>query len=317
MNLGQALGELQLEITTLQERRTRGERVDQGELDEAKADLLAFGLKLAAKEKEIESLHETVHKLRMAAKHPAPARKAVTSSAEVALREENVALESQLRAAHVQSDELKRRIARLEAASKAAIGSDELAKAQEQAADYKRHIERLEAEARGTGMQIAEIRRKLDEATALAGKRQQEIDELLKQPAKVVEVPSECPTCAPIIRAIAQAVQASNEPQAMPMPVNIEPVPCDKPSELLPDPKPMSIRQKILAALHAAHEPLTPAQIGEHIALPAQTVQNNLYHLTKSREVTRLIESGKGGDWDMRGRRYWLASRPLPQEVKA
>ena len=318
MNVGQAFGELQLRIHDLEERRTRADRVDQGELDEAKADLLAFGLKLAAQAKEIESLHETVHKLRMAAKQSGPVRKAVTSSAEVALREENVALETQLRAmtAHGQAQQM--RIARLEAATKAlpSIDSGELAKAQEQAADYKRHIERLEAEARGYAMQIAELRRQRDEAAALASKRQQEVDELLKQPAKVVEAPSECQTCAPIIRAIAQAVQASNEP-AMPMPANIEPVPCDKPSERLPQSKPMSIKQRILAALREADVPATAEQIGEHISLPAQTVQNNLYHLTKSREVRRLIPSATQGNWDMRGCRYWLTVRPIPAEAKA
>lgn len=323
-NLGvaQTIGQLRLQV---EERETRSDRVKRSELDAANADLLAFGLKLAAKDKEIESLNATIHALRMSAKTarepPAP-RKPVTSSAEVALREENVALESQLRAAHVQSDEYKRRIARLEAATKAipSLDGGELGRVKEQAAEYKRHIERMEADARGDGMQIAELRRKLDQAVMLAGKRQQEIDELLKQPAKVVEVASqsECQTCAPIIRAIAQAVTASNEPQAVPMPL-----PCERPSEMLPSiPKfitsrPAPIRHRILDALKAAAEPLTAAQLGKLIDLPAQTVQSNLYHVIKSREVNRSAPSLGQGDADQRGYRYWLASRPWPQEARA
>lgn len=311
----------------LNERKTRAERVDQGELEQAKDEALAYGLQLTAAKREIESLNATIHALRMSAKTaretPTTARKAVVSSAEVALREENVALESQLRAAHVQSDEYKRRIARLEAATKAipSLDSGELGRVKEQAAEYKRHIERMEADARGDGMQISELRRKLDQAVMLAGKLQQEIDELLKQPAKVVEVASqsaECQTCAPIIRAIAQAVTASNEPQAVPMPL-----PCERPSEMLPSiPKfitsrPAPIRHRILDALKAAAEPLTAAQLGKLIDLPAQTVQSNLYHVIKSREVNRSAPSLGQGDADQRGYRYWLASRPWPQEARA
>jgi len=291
VNVGQALGELQLRIHDLEERRTRADKVDQGELDDAKADLLAFGLKLSAQAKEIESLHETVHKLRMAAKQSGPVRKAVTSSAEVELREENVALESQLRsmAAHGQAQQM--RIARLEAASKAAIDSTELAQAQEQAADYKRHIERLEAEARGYAMQITDLKRQRDEIQA-------KYDEGLRasvRESRATPVQSECQVC----RSIKLMV------------LGVEPVPRTADSYRIG-----SIRDRILTALRAATAPMTAVEIGEASGINAGTVQTNIYHVVKNRTVLRLGEAGGNGR-QHEGYRYWLSARPLPQEVKA
>ena len=329
LGLARTLGQLRLQA---EERSiTSGmELVDRAEFERVQRDAIRFGTQLSVAKAEIEALNETVHKLRVAARtageQPAPVRKAVTSSTEVALREEVTALESQLRAAHVQGAELKGRIARLEAASKAAIGADELAQAKEQAADYKRHIERLEAEARGYAMQIAELQRGISNKDAYIGALTREIDHLKAQPAKVVEVaaqPSECPTCAPIIRAIAQAVQASNEPKAMPATrVAV------KPSEMLPHvprflDKPAGKRTRsvrgytagIVNTLGATDRPLNVAEIGERIGLSSRRVATNVWHLVRDEIVVKLGTAGRGAN--NHGYRYWLKDRPLPQGVGA
>lgn len=313
MNLGQALGELQLEIATLKERKgIRAEpapaqsdgitdvlndqvRRLRAELETSQTSEIAALAKIGVYKREAKERDELIAELRNVA--------------------DQLRTQSQLRQARFA--EASKRIARLEAATKAipSLDSGELGRVKEQAAEYKRHIERMEADARGDGMQISELRRKLDQAVMLAGKLQQEIDELLKQPAKVVEVASqsaECQTCAPIIRAIAQAVTASNEPQAVPMPM---PVPCERPSEMLPS-RPTSIKQKILKALRDAEVPATAAQIGEHIGIPGQIVQQNIYHSVKTREVMRLEPAAKQGELDQRSFRYWLASRPMPVEAR-
>lgn len=205
----------------------------------------------------------------------------------------------------------------------------DLSKAQEQAAEYKRHVERLEREVdslkarnaeqahmlagareleaklRGKDQQLAELQRKLDAA--------------LERPAERVEVPvpvaSECPTCAPIIRAIAQAVQASNEPQAEPESISEQ-----KPSDALPPVRPrthnqftavsgtaIGIADRIREALALADEPMTARDIGDVADVPRGKVTTNIPHLVRRGEVRRigLPEFGVG-------HRYWLVSRPLP-----
>lgn len=324
MNVGQALGILQLRVLEIEERGgSKGDADLRAELAEARDEALRFGLQLTAAKREIESLHETVHALRMSAKAmreqpERPVRKAaVASSAEVALREENGALVARLRVTTADLDQAKRRIARLEASSQAVMdASGELSQAQEQ-------IRRLESGARGYAMQIADLRRQRDEATALAGKRQQEIEDLLKQPAKVVEVaaqPAECPTCAPIIRAIAQAVcaQASNEPLSEPAP---EP---PKPSASLPPCKPrtrnqwtaehgavIGIAARIRAVLSEAGAPMTTAEIAAIAGVPGKKVATNIPHLCRKGEVCRIGEPVYGI-----GHRYWLKSRALPQTTE-
>lgn len=310
MNVGQALGELQLEITSIKERKKIASMPEseaiaelRARLDGAEADAIKFGVQLSE-----------------------------------AKRRAHLA-EQKLAGTYDRLAKYERRDAKTEAgqgdivATVKAEYALKLSQAQEQAADYKRHIERMEADARGDGMQIAELRRKLDQATMLAGKRQQEIDELLKQPAKVVEVPSECPTCAPIIRAIAQAVQASNEPQAMPFPglqlgervpgmsapsvvhrlsdsLPVDPEPEHHPNHMSPQAA-RGIANGIRAALAAAKAPMPVREIAQVIGIDSKRVATNIPHLVSKGDVTRMVVPSQGAGWC-----YWLKAKPLPQEVK-
>ena len=319
MNVGQAFGELQLRIHDLEERRTRADRVDQGELDEAKADLLAFGLKLAAQAKEIESLHETVHKLRMAAKQSGPVRKAVTSSAEVALREENVALETQLRAmtAHGQAQQM--RIARLEAATKAlpSIDSGELAKAQEQAAEYKRHIERLEAEARGYAMQITDLKRQRDELQAKYGEGLR----ASVRESRATPVQTECQVCRSIklmvlgVEPVRPRMPSTSAPSVIhrlddsrPVATEPEPEPEHHPNHMSPQAA-RGIANGIRAALATAKAPMLVREIARVIGIDSKRVATNIPPLVSKGDVTRMVVPSQGAGWC-----YWLKSRPLPQQ---
>lgn len=297
MNVGQAFGELQLRITELEECGVLGADLGlQDELDRAKRDALAFGLQLTAAKKEIETLQATVHALRMTAKAvreqpAAPVRKGAVSSVEVALREEITAQESRLRAAL------------------------------EQAADYKRHIERMEVEVcslKERNRNQADMLASLRDVEGKLVEAQARIDELESRPPEIVAKPpppSECPTCAPIIRSITQAVQASNDPKAAPM---------AKPSEMLPAvPRPSvgrstltGIRRRVLDALIAAPAPVDAKAIADATGLTCAQAHNAARALMDDRVVVRLAprpQDRRPGRRGMPGSRYWPADRRLPE----
>jgi len=320
VNVGQAIGMLQLRVTELEEGGAIGADLSlQDELDRAQRDAIRFGTQLSVAKAEIEALNETVHQLRMAAKtareQPAPVRKAATSSAEVALREENMALEARLRAAIERDGEQKLRIARLDALVRAHQTTQEddgeLSQAREQAAEYRRHIERLEAEARGYAMQISELRRQRDEANSLTGALEREVVTLKERPAQ----PAECPTCTPIIRAIADAIR----PQIGPVPV------VHRLSDMLPSEhagqvinnqtSPNAVRgiaDGIRAVLARATQPMLVREIAAATGIEAKRISTNIPHLVDKGDLIRVGTPVHG-----LGHRYWVKARPLPDGVSA
>lgn len=164
-------------------------------------------------------------------------------------------------------------------------------------------------------MQISELRRKYDEANSLAGALEREVASLRAREPERIEAPvaAECPTCAPIIRAVAQAI-ATAMPSAP-----------TKPSDVLPPCRPrthnqytavsgtaVGIGERIRTVLRTASAPMSTGEIAEAGGVPAKKVATNIPHLCFKGDVIRV-----GEPVYKIGYRYWLKARPLPQGVSA
>jgi hypothetical protein len=158
-----------------------------------------------------------------------------------------------------------------------------------------------DARIRGKDQQIAELQRKLSEANSLCGALEREVATLRSRPPERVEVPvqAECPTCAPIIAAVAKAVSTTPRP--------IEPG----------DYKVGGIRYRIMTLLRETEHPVTSAEIQAALGLSRYQVKDAMHLLREAVDIL-LLPVGEGSRQGKRGNpgyRYWLASRPLPASI--
>lgn len=212
---------------------------------------------------------------------------AVPDSGAIAELEAQVrALRAQLAAAQVSEAEARRALA-------AAQNADIVATIKAE----------CDARIRGKDQQIAELRRKVDEATSQRSALEREVATLRARPPERIEVPvqAECPTCAPIIAAVAKAVTTAPRP--------IEPG----------DYKVGGIRHRIMTLLRETEHPVTSAEIQAALGLTRYQVKDAMHLLREAVDIL-LLPVGEGSRQGRRGNpgyRYWLASRALPEEVSA